>query len=88
MNCPYRFLSNQGLIKMSLENEIKQLKEMYFVEKRGKVYRSLKESMERALIKRVLERTGGNQLESARILGINRNTLRKKIRKLGLDLKC
>lgn len=69
---------------MSFENEIKQLKEIFFIEHRGKVYDDLKDLLEKALIERILESTGGNQLESARILGINRNTLRKKIRRLGI----
>lgn len=35
---------------------------------------------EKPLIQLVLQRTGGNQVHAARILGINRNTLRKKIK--------
>ena len=31
-----------------------------------------------------LEQSGGNQIQAARRLGINRNTLRKKIELLGL----
>jgi two-component system nitrogen regulation response regulator GlnG len=34
----------------------------------------------------VLATTGGNQLRAARVLGLNRNTLRKRCRELGLDL--
>ena len=40
--------------------------------------------MERPLIKVVLEATGGNQIRAAAILGINRNTLRKKLSDLSL----
>ncbi len=40
--------------------------------------------MERPLIKVVMEATGGNQLKAAAILGINRNTLRKKLAELSL----
>jgi two-component system nitrogen regulation response regulator GlnG len=40
--------------------------------------------MERPLIKVVLEATGGNQIKAAAILGINRNTLRKKLSELSL----
>jgi len=43
--------------------------------------------VERPLIEFVLEKTGGNQLRAAEILGINRNTLRKKITTLGVSIK-
>ncbi|PYM65421.1 MAG: two-component system response regulator [Candidatus Rokuibacteriota bacterium] len=40
--------------------------------------------VERPLLQAVLRETGGNQLRAAALLGINRNTLRKKLRALGL----
>lgn len=40
--------------------------------------------VEKPLIAQVLRRTGGNQVHAARILGINRNTLRKKMKMYGL----
>jgi two-component system nitrogen regulation response regulator GlnG len=40
--------------------------------------------VERPLLRAVLHETGGNQLRAAALLGINRNTLRKKLRQLGL----
>jgi two-component system nitrogen regulation response regulator GlnG len=40
--------------------------------------------MEKPLIKIVMEATGGNQRKAAEILGINRNTLRKKLTSLSL----
>jgi two-component system nitrogen regulation response regulator GlnG len=43
--------------------------------------------LEKPLIKVMLEATGGNQIRAAAVLGINRNTLRKKIGDLGLDAK-
>jgi DNA-binding NtrC family response regulator len=43
--------------------------------------------MEIPLIKLVLHETGGNQLRTARILGINRNTLMKKIKKHKIKIK-
>jgi two-component system, NtrC family, nitrogen regulation response regulator GlnG len=43
--------------------------------------------VERPLLEFVLEKTGGNQLRAAEILGINRNTLRKKITTLGVSVK-
>jgi two-component system nitrogen regulation response regulator GlnG len=44
--------------------------------------------VERPLVKVVLEATGGNQIRAAAILGIHRNTLRKKIAELGLAPKA
>jgi len=40
--------------------------------------------VERPLISLLLQQTNWNQQRTARILGINRNTLRKKIKTLGL----
>jgi two-component system nitrogen regulation response regulator GlnG len=42
--------------------------------------------VEKPLITQTLESTGGNQIRAATILGLNRNTLRKKIRELGIDI--
>ena len=41
--------------------------------------------VERPLFGLVLAHTGGNQLKAASILGLNRNTLRKKLAMLGMD---
>jgi two-component system nitrogen regulation response regulator GlnG len=41
--------------------------------------------VERPLFDLVLAHTGGNQLKAAEILGLNRNTLRKKLADLGLE---
>ncbi|MCX5665665.1 MAG: hypothetical protein NT036_01255 [Candidatus Omnitrophica bacterium] len=57
------------------------------MEKEIELYRSVMQSIEKPLIEKTLERTAGNQLKAARILGINRNTIRSKIRKLGIDAK-
>jgi two-component system nitrogen regulation response regulator GlnG len=50
----------------------------------SELYRDLIERVERPLIEVVLERTEGNQIRAAALLGINRNTLRKKIADLGI----
>ncbi len=52
---------------------------------RGRLYRAVVAQIERPLFVAVLAASRGNQLEAARILGINRNTLRKRLRLLGLN---
>jgi DNA-binding protein Fis len=42
--------------------------------------------MERQLLTRLLDRTGGNQLRAAALLGITRGSLRHKLRALGLTI--
>jgi DNA-binding protein Fis len=49
-----------------------------------RIYRETMALMERPLLVHVLGLTGGNQLRAARLLGVNRNTLRKRCRDLGL----
>ena len=50
------------------------------------LYQRIQERVERPLLEIVLERTQGNQIRAAALLGINRNTLRKKITELEIDL--
>lgn len=44
-------------------------------------------AVERPLITSALRETGGNQIQAAELLGLNRNTLRKKIVNLHIPLK-
>lgn len=48
------------------------------------VYDLLMSKVEKPLLIQILRRVGGNQVQAAKILGINRNTLRKKIKQYGL----
>ena len=50
------------------------------------LYDRVLEEVERPLIHLALSATRGNQVRAAEILGLNRNTLRKKIQDLGVDL--
>ncbi|MBI3329892.1 MAG: sigma-54-dependent Fis family transcriptional regulator [Nitrospinae bacterium] len=53
----------------------------------GEIYHVILREVERLLLQVILDETHGNQLRTADLLGINRNTLRKKIRELGLDVR-
>lgn len=69
-----------------LEDKIIDLGDSLFNEKKGVLYRSVLDIIEKPLIEHILERTDGNQLKAARILGLNRNTIRSKIKKLGISV--
>lgn len=49
------------------------------------LYGRVLQEVERPLLSLTLSECGGNQLRAAELLGLNRNTLRKKLRDLGLE---
>jgi two-component system nitrogen regulation response regulator GlnG len=50
----------------------------------GNIYYRVQAAMDRVVLETVLEYVKGNQVEAAEVLGISRNTLRSKLRSLGL----
>ena len=50
------------------------------------IYAETHRQVDKLLLVRALEQTGGNQREAARLLGISRQTLRTKLRSLGLTV--
>ena len=56
-------------------------------DKEGQLYEHVLALVERPLLQAALERAGGNQLKAAQLLGINRNTLRKRMKELGISGK-
>ena len=54
--------------------------------KKGEIYHAAVGDMEKSLIEKALEYTSGNQITAAKLLGINRNTIRTKIRKLNISV--
>lgn len=53
---------------------------------KGNIYPLIVEETERSVIKIVLEETNGNFLASAKMLGISRSTLYRKIQDLKIEL--
>ena len=51
----------------------------------GELYRMVIEEVERPMLECVMRHCGGNQTRAAEHLGINRGTLRKKLKQYGLE---
>ncbi len=73
----------EGFIKGIIERMIPR--ERRFA--KGELYRIVIGGVEKTLIESTLKHTRGNQIQAARILGINRNTLRKKIKDLRIKVQ-
>ena len=56
-------------------------------EPEGGRYRAALEALEKPLIAAAITRTKGNQLRAAELLGMNRNTLRERMRALGMKAR-
>ncbi len=52
----------------------------------GDLYDAAVRWLEKRLLTRVLRHTGGNQVQAAKILGINRGSIRAKVRELGIRI--
>ena len=73
----------EDLVHSKLESFIDQI-QGYDV---NDLYPIILERVERPLIQLVLKKTRGNQVRAAQMLGINRNTLRKKINHLKIKIR-
>ncbi len=73
--------SLEELVRSKLSNFLDKAKDCDLED----LYPVVLKQVEKPLIELTLIRSAGNQLQAARILGINRNTLRKKIQELKID---
>lgn len=78
-----------ALADTPLKRAVSQELERYFDALDGErpcgLYKMVIGETELALLQFVLERTGGNQSRAAQLLGVNRGTLRKKLKYYGLE---
>jgi two-component system nitrogen regulation response regulator GlnG len=87
----HRFNSDESEEAASLEAAVERhLNKLFLAHGDGLppagLYDRVLREVERPLLSVSLGATRGNQIKAAQLLGLNRNTLRKKIRDLGLDV--
>ncbi len=79
--------ANRG--QVPLESHIHSALESYFENLAGHstcdLYRLVMAEVERPLLEVALKHADGNQTRAAKVLGINRATLRKKLRQYGIQ---
>src|SRR5207247_262335 len=73
-----------GLLARAVADAVPGIVEHLCAANNPRVHREALALLERPLLAHVLALTGGNQLRAARMLGLNRNTLRKRCRELSL----
>jgi two-component system nitrogen regulation response regulator GlnG len=74
----------EGTLEQLIQEKLEECVRGLGTRESANLYELLLGLVERPLFRAVLRETGGNQLRAAALLGINRNTLRKKLRALGL----
>ena len=76
--------------EQTLRDSVRHCLEKYFADLDGHapadIYAMVLGEVEPAMLQTVLQFAGGNQTRAAEMLGINRTTLRKKLRQYGLEL--
>lgn len=75
--------------KIVLREQVRIALEQYFTELDGQqvagLYAMVMAEVEKPLLKAVLNYVAGNQSKAAKILGMSRSTLRKKIKQYGIE---
>ena len=76
-------------MKKNLPDSIDTLLDQYFSDLDGDeptaIYEMVINTVEKPLLLYIMNKTEGNQSKAAKILGLNRNTLRKKLKQYNLD---
>ena len=76
--------------KVNLSDNIEMLLDQYFTdlagESPGNLYNLVVSNVEKPLLLYVMNYAEGNQSKAAEIVGLNRNTLRKKLKTHNIDI--
>jgi len=82
-----RALSQDPLLEDFVERKLKDFVKKSKAGQARNLHTLLLKEVEKPLISLTLKETNGNQIQAALMLGMNRNTLRKKIKELKISLK-
>ncbi len=75
----------QSLLQNTIEDYIRNVSNQNITPK--DLYDQVIQEVERPLIQYALKQCRGNQIRAAKMLGINRNTLHKKIKTLNIQVR-
>ena len=81
-----QMLDSENQFSKILENYLSRNINKINKEYQGDVYNYFVTELEKVLLLEVLKNKNGNQLKAAELLGLNRNTLRKKINELNISI--
>ena len=81
-----QMLDTDSQFSIILENYLSKNINKINTEYQGDVYNYFVTELEKVLLFEVLKNKNGNQLKAAELLGLNRNTLRKKITELNISI--
>lgn len=84
LDTSFRLDLDQVAIEDVVELKIAKFLEQIDVFYPENLYEMFMAKVEKPLLVQVMRRCGGNQVHAAKVLGINRNTLRKKIKQYNL----
>jgi DNA-binding protein Fis len=79
-------MSEITLLSRAMTDVVPAIVDQLLASNSPRLHREAMSLLERPLLAHALAMTGGNQLHAARLLGLNRNTLRKRCRELQLEL--
>ena len=81
--------SQDKIIHKPLRDSVKASLKKYFSQLQGKevndLYDLVLAEVEKPLLDQIMQHTRGNQTKAATMMGINRGTLRKKLKKYGMN---
>jgi Fis family transcriptional regulator, factor for inversion stimulation protein len=78
-----------GMRENELSSTVRKVMKQYFKDLDGEkcsgIYDMVVAAVEKPMLEVVMFQAQGNQTRAAQLLGVNRNTLRKKLKQHGLD---